>query len=90
MPRHRESTLRGIVKCRAKSTISAIIAVREVKPFEVGRERAMLREDSILKMHTLFSSEYAKLQRKRTILWKCGPRWLSRKVLTLGTEGSRF
>ncbi|GBM41116.1 hypothetical protein AVEN_63307-1 [Araneus ventricosus] len=49
MSRHCENTLRGIVKCRANSTTTAIIAVRQVKPFEVGRERSMLREeDNIL------------------------------------------
>ncbi|GBM91065.1 hypothetical protein AVEN_270724-1 [Araneus ventricosus] len=45
MPRHCLNTLRGIVKCRVSSTTTAIIAVREVKSFEVGRERAMLREE---------------------------------------------
>ncbi|GBO40542.1 hypothetical protein AVEN_17453-1 [Araneus ventricosus] len=45
MPRHCVNTLRGIVKCRANSTTTAIIAVRQVKPFEVGRERSMLREE---------------------------------------------
>ncbi|GBN78301.1 hypothetical protein AVEN_264058-1 [Araneus ventricosus] len=44
MPRHCINTLRGIVKCRANSTTTAIIAVRQV----VGRERSMLREDHIL------------------------------------------
>ncbi|GBM72492.1 hypothetical protein AVEN_218119-1 [Araneus ventricosus] len=49
MPRHCVNTLRGIVKCRANSTTTAIIVVRQVKPFEVGRERTMLREeDNIL------------------------------------------
>ncbi|GBN95298.1 hypothetical protein AVEN_151982-1 [Araneus ventricosus] len=48
MPRHCTNTLRGIVKCRANSTTTAVIAIRQVKPFEVGRERSMLREDSIL------------------------------------------
>ncbi|GBL57102.1 hypothetical protein AVEN_89871-1 [Araneus ventricosus] len=49
MPRQCINTLRGIVKCRANSTTTAIIAVRQVKPFEVGRERSMLREeDNIL------------------------------------------
>ncbi|GBN40413.1 hypothetical protein AVEN_255527-1 [Araneus ventricosus] len=49
MLRHCEGTLRGTVKCRANSTKAALIAVREVKPFEVGRERAMIREeDNIL------------------------------------------
>ncbi|GBO31462.1 hypothetical protein AVEN_160837-1 [Araneus ventricosus] len=49
MPKHCENTLRGIVKCHANSTTTALIAVRQVKPFEVGRERAMLRdEDNIL------------------------------------------
>ncbi|GBM88166.1 hypothetical protein AVEN_90815-1 [Araneus ventricosus] len=49
MPRHCIDTLRGIVKCRANSTTTAIITVRQVKPFELGRERAMLREeDNIL------------------------------------------
>ncbi|GBO07551.1 hypothetical protein AVEN_188745-1 [Araneus ventricosus] len=49
MPRHCVNTLRGIVKCRANSTTTATIVVRQVKPFEVGRERAMLREeDNIL------------------------------------------
>ncbi|GBM96737.1 hypothetical protein AVEN_91804-1 [Araneus ventricosus] len=42
-------TLRGIVKYPANSATTAMIAVREVKTFEVGRERAMLRkEDNIL------------------------------------------
>ncbi|GBM00968.1 hypothetical protein AVEN_71098-1 [Araneus ventricosus] len=49
MPRHCENTLRSKVKCGDKSTTTAIIAVRQVEPFEVGRERAMLREeDNIL------------------------------------------
>ncbi|GBN92306.1 hypothetical protein AVEN_50877-1 [Araneus ventricosus] len=49
MPRHCINTLRGIVKCRANSSTTAIFAVRQVKPFEVGRERSMLRkEDNIL------------------------------------------
>ncbi|GBM06610.1 hypothetical protein AVEN_220044-1 [Araneus ventricosus] len=49
MPKHSEYTLRGIGKCRANSSATALIAVREVEPFEVGRERAMLREeDNIL------------------------------------------
>ncbi|GBN55225.1 hypothetical protein AVEN_13605-1 [Araneus ventricosus] len=48
MPRHCENTLRGIVKCSANSTTTAIIAVRQVKSFEVGRERSLLREDNIL------------------------------------------
>ncbi|GBM37242.1 hypothetical protein AVEN_15800-1 [Araneus ventricosus] len=45
MPRHCVNTLRGIVKCRANSITAAKIAVRQVKPFEIGRERAMLREE---------------------------------------------
>ncbi|GBN92546.1 hypothetical protein AVEN_213218-1 [Araneus ventricosus] len=45
MPRHCIDTLRGIMKCRANSTTTAIIAVRQVKPFEVSRERAMYREE---------------------------------------------
>ncbi|GBM89829.1 hypothetical protein AVEN_11129-1 [Araneus ventricosus] len=49
MPRHSEGTLRGIVKCRASSTTTALIATRGVKLFEVGRKRAMFREeDNIL------------------------------------------
>ncbi|GBM30813.1 hypothetical protein AVEN_52607-1 [Araneus ventricosus] len=49
MPRHCINTLRGIGKCLANSTTTAIITVRQVKPFEVGRERSMLREeDNIL------------------------------------------
>ncbi|GBM39044.1 hypothetical protein AVEN_119748-1 [Araneus ventricosus] len=49
MPRLCINTLRGIVKCRANSTTTAINAVRQVKPFEAGRERSMLREeDNIL------------------------------------------
>ncbi|GBO40325.1 hypothetical protein AVEN_158470-1 [Araneus ventricosus] len=48
MPTLCENTLCVIVKCRANSTTTAIIAVREVKPFQVGRERSMLREDNIL------------------------------------------
>ncbi|GBM74104.1 hypothetical protein AVEN_95116-1 [Araneus ventricosus] len=46
MPRYCVDALRGIVKCRANSTTAAKIAVRQVKPFEVGRERAMLREEN--------------------------------------------
>ncbi|GBN94238.1 hypothetical protein AVEN_226813-1 [Araneus ventricosus] len=46
MPRHCENTLRGIVKCSANSTTPAIIAVRQVKPFEVGRENAVPEEFS--------------------------------------------
>ncbi|GBM17947.1 hypothetical protein AVEN_171238-1 [Araneus ventricosus] len=49
MSRHCKNTLLGIyttiVKRRANSTTTAIIAVRQVKPFEVGRERAVLREE---------------------------------------------
>ncbi|GBM25655.1 hypothetical protein AVEN_82771-1 [Araneus ventricosus] len=41
MPRHCENALRRIVKCLANSTTTAIIAVRQVKPFEVGGERAI-------------------------------------------------
>ncbi|GBN10453.1 hypothetical protein AVEN_190161-1 [Araneus ventricosus] len=48
MPRHCIDTLRGIVKCRANFTTTAIITVRQVKSFEVGRERSMWREDNIL------------------------------------------
>ncbi|GBM92398.1 hypothetical protein AVEN_245691-1 [Araneus ventricosus] len=49
MPRHCIDTLRSIMKCRANSITTAIIAVRQVKSFEVGRERSMLREeDNIL------------------------------------------
>ncbi|GBM23330.1 hypothetical protein AVEN_97741-1 [Araneus ventricosus] len=49
MPTHCIDTLRGIVKCRDNSATTAIIAVRQVKPFEVGRERSMLKEeDNIL------------------------------------------
>ncbi|GBM49282.1 hypothetical protein AVEN_137356-1 [Araneus ventricosus] len=49
MPGHCERTHRGIVKCRARTTITALNSVREVKPFEVGRERTMFREaDHIL------------------------------------------
>ncbi|GBN74649.1 hypothetical protein AVEN_194712-1 [Araneus ventricosus] len=49
MSRHCVDTLGGIVKCRANSTTTAMIAVRQVKPFEEGRERSMLREeDNIL------------------------------------------
>ncbi|GBN26235.1 hypothetical protein AVEN_270361-1 [Araneus ventricosus] len=33
-----EDTLRGIMKCRASSTTAALIAVREVTPFEVLTE----------------------------------------------------
>ncbi|GBO11705.1 hypothetical protein AVEN_242955-1 [Araneus ventricosus] len=49
MPRHYEGTLCGTVKCRASSTTAALIAFREVKPFEVGRKIAMFRErDNII------------------------------------------
>ncbi|GBN52276.1 hypothetical protein AVEN_253198-1 [Araneus ventricosus] len=46
MPRQCDGTLCGIVKCRTSSTATALIAVREVKPFKVGRERAMFREEN--------------------------------------------
>ncbi|GBN37940.1 hypothetical protein AVEN_238742-1 [Araneus ventricosus] len=49
VPRHCINTLRSKVKCRANSTTTAVIAARQVKPFEVGKERSMLREeDNIL------------------------------------------
>ncbi|GBM77337.1 hypothetical protein AVEN_2171-1 [Araneus ventricosus] len=49
MTRHYENTFRDIVKCHANSTSTAIIAVRKVKPFQVDRKRAMLKEeDNIL------------------------------------------
>ncbi|GBM10117.1 hypothetical protein AVEN_92933-1 [Araneus ventricosus] len=38
MPRHCEGTLRGIVKCRASSTTTALIAVKDIKPFELDEE----------------------------------------------------
>ncbi|GBN45062.1 hypothetical protein AVEN_136064-1 [Araneus ventricosus] len=57
MPRHCINTLRGIVMCRANSTTTAVIAVRQVKPFEVGRERAMLREEDT----TNYTRTYANL-----------------------------
>ncbi|GBM86352.1 hypothetical protein AVEN_64232-1 [Araneus ventricosus] len=41
MPRHCEATFRGIVKCHAISTTTVLVAVREVKPFELSRERSM-------------------------------------------------
>ncbi|GBL94872.1 hypothetical protein AVEN_197546-1 [Araneus ventricosus] len=43
MPRQCENRFRGTVKCRANSTTTAKIDVRQVKPFDVGRERAMLQ-----------------------------------------------
>ncbi|GBM44045.1 hypothetical protein AVEN_151003-1 [Araneus ventricosus] len=57
IPRHCENTLRSIVKCRAKSTTTAIIAVRQVKPFEVGRERAMLREEDNIPSNSVRGTE---------------------------------
>ncbi|GBN02598.1 hypothetical protein AVEN_174995-1 [Araneus ventricosus] len=63
MPRHCENTLRSIVKCRANSTTTAIIAVRQVKPFEVGRERAMLREEDNILSNPISGTEN-KLGRK--------------------------
>ncbi|GBN84979.1 hypothetical protein AVEN_145587-1 [Araneus ventricosus] len=47
MPRRCINTLRSIVKCRGNSTTTAVIAVKEVKPSEVGRERAMCLEKKI-------------------------------------------
>ncbi|GBN78087.1 hypothetical protein AVEN_55802-1 [Araneus ventricosus] len=44
MSRCCQGTLCGIAKCRASSTTTAIIAVEQVKPIEVGRERPMFRE----------------------------------------------
>ncbi|GBN68969.1 hypothetical protein AVEN_61713-1 [Araneus ventricosus] len=58
MPRHCIVTLRGIVKCRANSTTSAIIAVRQEKSFEVGRERSMLREEDNIAYRWLDSQRY--------------------------------
>ncbi|GBO04888.1 hypothetical protein AVEN_233888-1 [Araneus ventricosus] len=57
MPRHCENTLRGIVKCRANSTTTAIIAVRQVKPFEVGSEKAMLREEDTILSNPISGAE---------------------------------
>ncbi|GBN08762.1 hypothetical protein AVEN_141851-1 [Araneus ventricosus] len=37
VPRHCINILHGIVKCRANSTTIAIIVVRQVKSFEVGK-----------------------------------------------------
>ncbi|GBN51406.1 hypothetical protein AVEN_64936-1 [Araneus ventricosus] len=37
MPRHCEGTLHGVVKCRAGNTTAAVIAVREVTPFELDQ-----------------------------------------------------
>ncbi|GBN44429.1 hypothetical protein AVEN_37252-1 [Araneus ventricosus] len=49
MPRHCENTIRGIVKCRGISTTTALIAVRELKLSNVGKESVMFREtDNIL------------------------------------------
>ncbi|GBL80500.1 hypothetical protein AVEN_225206-1 [Araneus ventricosus] len=45
MPKHCEGTFRGIMKSRASSTTTALVAVRQVKTFEVGRERAMFRQE---------------------------------------------
>ncbi|GBM17743.1 hypothetical protein AVEN_56052-1 [Araneus ventricosus] len=48
-PRHSKGAFRGIVKCRSCTTKTVLIAVREVEFFEVGRERAIFREeDNIL------------------------------------------
>ncbi|GBM72986.1 hypothetical protein AVEN_35100-1 [Araneus ventricosus] len=38
MRRHCEGTLCGIAKCRFSATTAALNTVREMKPFEVGRE----------------------------------------------------
>ncbi|GBL82316.1 hypothetical protein AVEN_252481-1 [Araneus ventricosus] len=71
MPRHCEGTLRGIVKCHARSTTTALIAVREAKSSEVGREKAMFREDNTISSPVSESLHYAtKLNTKHTILWK--------------------
>ncbi|GBO40529.1 hypothetical protein AVEN_138262-1 [Araneus ventricosus] len=60
MPRHCINTLRSIVKCRANSTTTAIIAVRQVRPFEVGRERAMLREEDNILSNPVSGTEKSK------------------------------
>ncbi|GBN84445.1 hypothetical protein AVEN_7260-1 [Araneus ventricosus] len=57
IPRHCVNTLRGIVKCRANSTTAAKITVRQVKPFEVGRERAMLREEDNILSNSVSGTE---------------------------------
>ncbi|GBM85766.1 hypothetical protein AVEN_74405-1 [Araneus ventricosus] len=58
MPRHRIDTLRGTVKCRANSTTTAVIAVRQVKPFEVGRERSVLREEDNILCNPVSGTNY--------------------------------
>ncbi|GBN18354.1 hypothetical protein AVEN_268155-1 [Araneus ventricosus] len=50
MPWNCEGTLCGLVKCRASSTTATLMAVREMKPFEVGRERAMMFRESLQQM----------------------------------------
>ncbi|GBN54601.1 hypothetical protein AVEN_37966-1 [Araneus ventricosus] len=51
MPRHCEDTLHGTVKCHVNFITAALTAVREVKSFEVGKERVMFREeDNILSL----------------------------------------
>ncbi|GBN40747.1 hypothetical protein AVEN_185572-1 [Araneus ventricosus] len=57
MPRYCENTLRGIEKWRADSTTTAIIAVRQVKPLEVGREMAMLREEDNIPSNPVSGTE---------------------------------
>ncbi|GBM57577.1 hypothetical protein AVEN_97681-1 [Araneus ventricosus] len=57
MPRHCINTLCGILKCRANSTTTTIIAVRQVKPFQVGRERSMLREEDNILSNSVSGTE---------------------------------
>ncbi|GBM32515.1 hypothetical protein AVEN_156604-1 [Araneus ventricosus] len=55
MPRHCEGTFRGIVKGRAISTTTALIAVREVKPFEVGTEKSISSNSRIISFNPLYN-----------------------------------
>ncbi|GBM51062.1 hypothetical protein AVEN_123874-1 [Araneus ventricosus] len=62
LPRHCINTLRGIVKCRVNSTTTTIIAVRQVKPFEVDKERSMLREEDNILSNPVSETDYLSMQ----------------------------
>ncbi|GBM23585.1 hypothetical protein AVEN_196657-1 [Araneus ventricosus] len=60
-----KATLRGIVKYRASSTTTALIAVREVKLFEVDKEKSMFREEGCVNKNRSGSSSDNEADRKR-------------------------
>ncbi|GBM45350.1 hypothetical protein AVEN_172969-1 [Araneus ventricosus] len=79
MPGQCERTLRDIVKYRARTTTTALNSVREVKPFEVGRERTMFREED----HILSNPVSAVI----SFLWSKGPQTARYSLATINRLG---